>query len=452
MIIPILIAVICGSVLLIVLMSIASKKDGEISSPNSKKKHHKNESAIIKECVKKLSHDPHNVPALITLGDVYWGADNYEKAYPIYTTLYNLISMHVEIDQKKASLRYGVCSFKMNKMEDAYKGLTSALKIDPKIFEGNLCLGELMYQKKEYEKAILCLKRALSTNPESSETMKFLAYSMYQTKKYRESLPYLKKVIENNPENKEALFFMASAMEESGMGDRALKIFMHLMPNPVFGPQACISAGSYHDRLKQYDKAIQDYEIALKLEAVPPETKLSIYYKLAQSYLAMHNISKALYYLKQIQTVTPSYKDVNALVQRYQELNQNSNLQAYLMSGTSEFVALCRKFVTSYYTDSYVKIEDISVAAESIEVLCEVESAKWQDTELFRFFRSTGSIGELYIRDFHSKLRDLKCERGFCVTAGSFTDEAKKYVEGRPIDLIEKNKLVSVLKRIDSIH
>ena len=113
---------------------------------------------------------------------------------------------------------------------------------------------------------------------------------------------------------------------------------------------------------------------------------------------------------------------------------------------------LFRKFVTSYYTDSYVKIEDISVAAESIEVLCEVESAKWQDTELFRFFRSTGSIGELYIRDFHSKLRDLKCERGFCVTAGSFTDEAKKYVEGRPIDLIEKNKLVSVLKRIDSIH
>ena len=88
-------------------------------------------------------------------------------------------------------------------------------------------------------------------------------------------------------------------------------------------------------------------------------------------------------------------------------------------------------------------------AAESIEVLCTVDSAKWEDTELFRFFRSTGSVGELYIRDFHSKMRDIKCERGFCVTAGSFTDEAHKYVEGRPIDLIEKNKLVAVLKRID---
>ena len=46
-------------------------------------------------------------------------------------------------------------------------------------------------------------------------------------------------------------------------------------------------------------------------------------------------------------------------------------------------------------------------------------------------------------------MRDIKCERGFCVTAGTFTDESHKYVEGRPIDLIEKNKLVAVLKRLD---
>ena len=153
--------------------------------------------------------------------------------------------------------------------------------------------------------------------------------------------------------------------------------------------------------------------------------------------------------MKQIQAITPNYRDVNSLITRYQELNQNSNLQAYLMSGTSDFVALCRKFVAGFYPQAFIKIEDISIAAESIEVLCEVESAKWTDTELFRFFRSTGAIGELYVRDLHSKIRDIKCDRAFCVTAGSFTEEAKKYVEGRPIDLIEKNKLVQVLKRID---
>ena len=78
-----------------------------------------------------------------------------------------------------------------------------------------------------------------------------------------------------------------------------------------------------------------------------------------------------------------------------------------------------------------------------------METSKWEDKELFRFFRSSGSVGELYVRDFHSKMRDIKCDRGFCVTAGSFSEDAAKYVEGRPIDLIEKNKLVQVLKKLD---
>lgn len=450
MVVSILIAVISAAALLLILMSFAGKKSKIEKSKNAPAKvRSKNRSAIIRECSKKLSHDPHNVQALKDLGEIYYEEQQYEKALPIYSTLFKLANMHVEIEKLTTSLRFGVCSYKQGNYDDSFSGLTSALKMDPKIFEANLYLGETLYFRKDYERAIVCLKRALSVNNESAEAMQYLAYCLYQAKKYRECLPFLKKTIENYPENKEALFFMASAMEEAGMSDKALKIFMHLRPDPVYGPQACLFAGSSHDKMKDYEKAILDYEIALKLETIRPETKLAIYYKIAQSYLNMHNISKALYYLKQIQALTPNYKDVNQLVNRYQELNQNSNLKAYLMSGTTDFVVLCRKFVTSYYPDSVVKIEDISVASESIEVLCSVEGGKWEDTQIFRFFRSSGAIGELYVRDLHSKMRDIKCDRGFCVTAGSFTEEARKYVDGRPIDLIEKNKLTAILKKMD---
>ena len=46
-------------------------------------------------------------------------------------------------------------------------------------------------------------------------------------------------------------------------------------------------------------------------------------------------------------------------------------------------------------------------------------------------------------------MRDTKVDRGFCLTAGTYSAEAQKYVEGRPIDLIEKQKLITVLKKID---
>lgn len=443
--IAVLLAIVVGAGLVVILMAVSSlsKKSG-----GSKRNSGKNSSVLARDCTKKLTKNPNDVEALTTLSDIYYSEQNYDKAYPLYESLFNLASIHVEINQLYVAGRLGACAFHAGKYDDAMSGFTGVLRIEPKNFDANYYMGRILYEKGEYDKAIICFKRALSIKPDASEIYEQMGYALYQNKKYRESLPYLKKALDEHPDNKETLFNFASAMDECGMGDKALKIFMHLRPDPKFGAASCLACGALHQKMNQLEKSVEDYEIALKLENLNQETRLTACYKLAQVYLSQHNIAKALSYLKQIQAITSNYKDVNTLVQRYQELNQNSNLQAYLMSGTSDFVALCRKFVSGYYPDSFVKVEDVSVAAESIEVLCSVETARWSDTELFRFFRSSGAIGELYIRDFHGKIKDLRCDKGFCVTAGSFTDEARKYVENRPIDLIEKAKLVAVLKKI----
>lgn len=448
-ILPVLIAIITGSALLILIMilrSLSGKRKGGKASGAVRQK---NRAVIIRECTKRLTHDPHNINALQQLADLYFDEQNWEKAFPLYDSLYDLSLVHPEIDIQKDALRQGMCALKVNKLDEAEKGLFSVHKLLPNDFDTNFYLGLFLYQKKDYEKAIACLHKAHTIRPDMTDVNRPLGFSYYKSQHYKESLPYLRRVLDESPEDKETLFALASAMEEAGYGDKALKVFVHLRPDPNFGAQSCLAAGLMHERSKQFQQAVQDYEIGLKLENVPPDMQTTLRYRLANSYISLNNIGKGLYYLKQIQNTTPNYKDVAALVQRYQELNSNSNLQTYLMAGTSDFVALCRKFVEAYYPNATVKIEDISVATESIEILCSVESSRWEDTELFRFYRNTGAVGELYVRDFHSKLRDIKGDRGFCVTAGTYTDEAHKYVEGRPIDLIEKNMLVSVLKKID---
>ena len=82
------------------------------------------------------------------------------------------------------------------------------------------------------------------------------------------------------------------------------------------------------------------------------------------------------------------------------------------------------------------------------DFVLEVDSPKFSDSEIFRFFRTTGSTGELFVRDFHGHLHDTKADRGICVTAGDFTEEARRYIEGRPLDLIEKNQLTMLLKQV----
>ena len=102
----------------------------------------------------------------------------------------------------------------------------------------------------------------------------------------------------------------------------------------------------------------------------------------------------------------------------------------------------------NFFKGSRVKIVDISLGkSEYSDVLAEIETNQWVDTILFRYIRTTGQVGELLLRDFHGRVKDLKAGRGFCISAGEFSEGAHQFVEARLIDLIDKNGLVKVLNR-----
>ena len=442
---PILIAVIAvfGFIVILMILSGSKSKQGK----GGKQKSRQN---IIKDATRKLAQNPHNPDGLIPLANLYYQDQLWEKAYPLYETMLNIAVAHPEINLAQAALRQGICALKVGKTEEAFKGLLQARKINPDNFETNFYLGQALINNKEYDKAIPILRKALMINKEVPEIYKYLGLALYQNHNFKESLPYLKRGLDISPDDKELLFCMADAMKEAGSGDRAIKVFMHLRPDPEFGARACLAAGLIHQNAKQHDKAVQDFEIGLKHINAPIEILTQIRYRLAHSYLETSDIGHALVCLKDIQGTVPNYKDVPALIARYQELNQNSNLHTYLISNNSDFIALCRKIVSVYFGKAYVKVLDINAMADCTEVQTEIETAKWEDSVLFRFYRTTGSVGELFIRDFHARIKDLKSGRGICFTAGTFTEEARKYIEGRPIDLTDKAGLIKILNRIDT--
>ncbi len=441
---PIIIAVFLILVFLLLLMILTS-----FSKKGKKQEKQKGRQVIIREATKKLEADPHNPQGLLKLSDLFYRENNWEKAYPLYQTLVNVAGVHAEIDFSDAALRLGICAIKLGKNQEALKTLLLARQQRPDNFEVNFYLGQALCLNNEFDKATAALKKAIALNHEVAETYPFLAQALYKSKKYREALPYLKRTLDINPENKEYLFYMADSLNETGNIEKALKVFMHLRPDPVYGVKSCLYAGTIHANNNLIDKAIMDFEIGLKHLDSPKDIQVDIRYRLAQCYLKISDIPKGLTLLKDIQALKPGYKDVNNLVNRYEELNQNGNLRTYLIGGNSDFVSLCRKIVMTFFKKARIKITDINVSSEFTEVMTEVETDKWEDTVLFRFYRTTGSTGELYVRDFHGKIRDEKAGKGICFTAGIFTDEARKYIEGRPIDLIEKDLLSKILKAVE---
>lgn len=442
---PIVIAAFCIIAFMTVLSVAISARSKIKRSPKKKGR-----AVVIRDATKLLSQDPHNPDGLKALSALYYEEHLWDKALPLFETMLDIAIARPEIDAVDAGLHQGICALKLNKIPESFRGLQLARKMRPDNLEINYYLGQAYYLNKEYDKAVPLLKKTIAINHEFIEAYKYLGLALYQSHKAKEALPYIRKSLDVEPENKELLFSLADAMSEAGMQDKALKVFMHLRPDDQFGARACQMAGMIHANTNQMDKAILDFTIGLKLPNIPPEVAVDIRYRLAQCYIATNDMNKGLLVLKDIQATMPNYKDVPTLVTRYQELNQNKNLQTYLIGSTSDFVNLCRKIVLSQYANSNTRILDLSVQSAYTEILAEVETPKWEDVVMFRFFRTTGSTGEMFVRDFHGRLHDAKAGSGICVTAGSFSEEARKFIDGRPIDLIEKASLIKILKKIDN--
>jgi cytochrome c-type biogenesis protein CcmH/NrfG len=137
MLIPVLIAVTVAVVLITIILIVSGAKGKALTAKtdslaNSIQK--KGVSAVAKEYEKKLVHDPHNVEALTSLGAVYYDDGNWEKAWGIYKTLYDLSSAHTEIDMAEVTRKWGIAAYYLKKYDDAINALLFSVKKEPDSF------------------------------------------------------------------------------------------------------------------------------------------------------------------------------------------------------------------------------------------------------------------------------------------------------------------------------
>ncbi|MDR2447518.1 MAG: tetratricopeptide repeat protein [Treponema sp.] len=400
--------------------------------------------AKLKEANKKLAQNPKDADALFTMADYFYTQNNWEEAYKAYTTLTEVGGSG---DEFTVYCHYGICALKLGLIDDAYKGFTVARSLRQSDFDVNFNLGSIEFQKKNYEKAMQLLLSARIVNPEDAPTLRCLGHTFFKLNRHKEAMTFIRQAISLAPDDKESLFVLGECYFEANQVVQALKIFTHLRSDPAMGSNACLMCGAIYLNAHNYEKAIENFEIGLKHDNIKPDVFLDLQYKLATTYIKRNDIGEALPLLKQIQADNPGgYKDVPTLISQYQELNSNKNLHIFLMGSQADFVALCRKSVMSYYQRAKVKITNITVTKNDwADINAEIDTPKWSDVVAFRFVRTQGTVGEIVVRDFHSHLKEVKAGKGICLTMGIFSDEAKRFTEARLIDLIEKDRFITIL-------
>jgi tetratricopeptide (TPR) repeat protein len=438
--------------LLIATILFTRRSEGDTKEEAPKKKRPRDRSQVLKEANRRLAQNPKDTEALLSLADIYYNDKEWEKAHKTYGLLVDMCSSHSEIDEFQVTLRQALAALNLKLYDEAYKGLMIARTFNSDVFEINYNLGYLEYRRKNYDRATASLTAALRTQPDHLQSLKYLGMSQFRIKRYREAITNLKQVIDQRADDKEAIYFQAQAYYENGQNDMAIQLFTHLRPDPIFGPQAALMAGSLHMKAKQYDIAQMDFELGLRHQNIRSEIELELRYRLAAALMKLQDVSTAMSLLKQIHAVNPGYKDVDAQLRKNSELSRNQHLQTFLLAPESDFVSLCRRMSESFFRRAHTKITDIQVRkGEYCDILAEVETSNWADIVLFRFVRTTGQVGEFVLRDLHSRIKDVKAGRGFCVCAGTFSEGAQAFVEARFIDLIDKPELLKTLNKLGTL-
>jgi tetratricopeptide (TPR) repeat protein len=441
-------AAVIGAAALLIFVAISARKRGGDSAKKSGAKI-KDRSVIIRDANKRLGQNPRDAEALKSLADLYYREEDFEKARKTYAILVDLCATNKELDEFEITLRYAVSSLRTKKLKEAYKSLVIARTLNQEGFEVNYNLGYLEYLRKNYEKSAPLLAQAREYQPDHPETLKYLGLSQFKLNLFTDAVTNLKKSVDLEPEDKETLFALGQSYFEQGQQERAVQILTHLRADPEIGPSAALYAGTIHLKTRQYEEAALDFEIGLRHEKMKEEIMLELKYRLAAVNVQQKNVAEAIRLYNEISSVRPEYKDVAAQTAKYQELSLNRHLQTYLLGSVSEFVALCRQLCTSFFPDAKVKIIDISVQkSEHADLLAEVHTARWEDLVLYRYIRASGQIGDLALRDMYARIKELRAGRGFCVSAGEFSETAHAFVEARLIDLVEKAQLTKRLNNL----
>lgn len=417
------------------------EESGSEKSGGSKKKKSKSREQLVKDANKRLAQNPKDAEALQALADIYFNDGEWEKAYKTYSLLMEQTN-NPAINEFETTMRHGISALKLDNNDEAYHSLSLARGLRTDVFELNFNLGTLEYKRKNYERAAGLLSMALQANPEHLLTRKNMGMTVFRLQKFKEAIELLKGVIDQQMDDKEAIFYLAYSYFELGQNDMAAQLFSHLRPDPQFGPQASLMAGSIHLKAKAFDDAQLDFEIGLKHKQIKKDVFLELNYRLAQTLLRKGELPEALECFRAIQKIEPGYKDVSAQIQQNAELSQNEFLKVFLLGAPSDFISLCRRLSSTFFAKARTKIMDIQVAkGDYSDILAEVETPNWEDMILFRYVRTTGTVGEMVLRDLYTKSKDLKAGRAFCICAGTYSDTAVKFVEARSIDLIDKNGL-----------
>lgn len=333
--------------------------------------------------------------------------------------------------------------------EEAKKELLILTKIDASNYEHYFELGKLFFNAGVMDKAIGFFKKAVASNARHEASHFYLGQIYYRNGNHADAKQAFINTIKIEPSHYRAHYYLGLVLRQQGDQEWAIKEFETAQKSEDLKVKCFLAKGTCYSDKGQHPKAIMEFERGLKFSRKGSDTELNLRYFMAESQEKMRDIHAAIANWEKIQQSSSNFRDVNEKLSQYAEFRQDDRIKDFLIAGLSQFEHVCRKIAQSM---GY-RIMDIDIMSDTeIEIIVTEADAKWRNTRqvnhVMRFNRTTETIGERLLRSLHEQMKSKNANRIIFITTADFDPRAVDFANTRPIELLGKNELVGLLKKI----
>lgn len=408
--------------------------------------------AAIKTAKSILQKNPRDATIHYCLGKAYLSDGKSELALMEFKFVDQNAIFEEGISEKDFRKQFGELYLKFNQPEEALKQYLLLTKLDANTAEWYFRAAKIFESRGKPDQALTFYQKTISLDRRNVQAYAASGLLLFHAQQFQDAKKAIDHAIQLSPETWSSYYYLGKILKESHDYPGAVEAFEKALRDPEFKQKSLIERGTCYAAAKSLDKAALEFERAIKLDP-SNERKETLYarYFLADCKEKLRDIDAAIKEWHTIQSIQANFRDVPTKLAQYSDYQTNDSMKEFLTSNTDGFVEIAQKVTKKCYgletKNSQIKKFGCIIAAS------DANTDNWRNqrpqTALFIYYRDTTAIQESLVRKAFDEMKAKNYSKLIILTSSTFSSQAADFAENRPIELVEKEKLESLLSKAD---
>lgn len=403
----------------------------------------------IKRAKAIITKNPHDTKAHYLLGKAYLADGRAELALMEFKSI-SKATFDSNAQEKEFRSLTAQLYERFQQHTEALAEYALLIKLDPQNADYYYEIGRLFEEMNKKEQAIFHYRQTINLNPKHAAAHAALGLLLFRSNMLGEAKQEINAALTLEPDNTTALYYQGRLLRETKEYAQALVAFEKAARNADLRQKCFTERGLCYLDANNLSKAAFEFDRALKLTTLKnasPDT-LRLRYATAACHEKMRDIDKAVEQWEAIYAVAQGYKDVADKLNQYKDLRSNDYIKEYLTVNSEGFIKLCKAIIEQGFSLSIQSQKEIKQGCAIIALESNSDKFVRKQPKLFIYSRDSEPIGDSFLRLLHEQMKAQGVVRIFVIASSGFSRSAVNFAENRPFELIDRDKLEVLLKKL----